>query len=166
MRVFEIEDKTRTDVRFLYDRKCPPNSSVSRTWTTWGLAHDEAQITFVEYVFYDKDPDGVREAYGCTYDSEYSLTVNAELADPEKLFVYALSLEGEGMQGVNIDPQKARAVYVFPSPMSLTAEALLRVTEQAERAREAKQDVEVALKYALFGNAADGVCLAIFPTMR
>ena len=130
MKFYSIEPQAGENAQILYDRKSPPNNSVSKTWTTRGVATDGAEITFVEYEYYDKDPDGVREAYGCLYDSEHTLTANTDKADPEKLFVYTVQGDGEILYGMDFNIEDAQAIYVLTAPKGISDEALLRLTEE------------------------------------
>ena len=136
-----------------YERKCPPNNSVTETWTTVIIKNDGAEIKFSEYTFYDNDPDGVREAYGCTYDSEYSFTVDLSKNDVQKLFVYTLNNNGTITDSIDID--SARAIYIFTSPQSISDELLLRVTEEVEKAEHYANAVEnIINEKILCGNRA------------
>lgn len=130
MRCYSIKSKTNESHRFIYETKCPPNSSVSETWRTVGLENDGAQLTFVEYDFYDKDPDGVREAYDCMYESEYEITVNSEMADSEKLFAYTVTNDNTVSYGFNIDMKNARTIFVVTEPLSVDDNTILSVTEK------------------------------------
>ncbi|MBO5416734.1 MAG: hypothetical protein J6A83_08915 [Clostridia bacterium] len=161
MRFYLIEVAEGGNLNEIYDMRCPPNNSVSETWTTRGLEVDGAQITFLEYEFYDKDPDGVREAFDCMYDSEHTLTIDTSKADAEKLFMYTVNLDGSVLRGFDIDIDKARAVYIFVEPQDFDDERLLNVTEKAENAPASQDAVKNILRCELLGGKDNSVCFAL-----
>lgn len=120
----------------IYNRKCPPNNSVYEEWTTIGLENDGSQITFVEYEFYDKDPDGVREAFDCMYDSEYKITVDISRADSSKLFAYTITKDQKLKADLDIDISDSRAIYIFTKAQNFTKELLLSITEKIENNKQ------------------------------
>ena len=159
---YEKSKEAGSDICFLYDSKIPPHGSIREEWTTHGLKHGPAKILFVEYRMEDDDIDGVWEAYGMKRESRYSFTVNAEAADPEKLFVYTLYKDGSLGTGFDIDTENTRVILVFPQPQEITAEALLCVAEKAETAPRVQGAVEEIIINALLGGKEDVMCLAYF----
>ena len=159
---YEKSKEAGSDVCFLYDLKIPPHGSIREEWTTHGLQHGPAKILFVEYRMEDDDIDGVWEAYGMKRESRYSFTVNAEEADPEKLFVYTLYKDGSLGIGFEIDTEKARAILTFTRPHTITAQQLLTVAEKAENAPRFLGEVEKIVIDELLQGAEDEICLAFF----
>ena len=159
---YEKSKEAGSDICFLYDLKIPPHGSIRQEWTTHGLKHGSAQILFVEYRMEDDDIDGVWEAYGQKRESIYRFTVNAEAADPEKLFVYTLYKDGSLGTGFDIDTGNARAILVFPRPHTITAQQLLTVAEKAENAPRFLGEVEKIVIDELLQGAEDEICLAYF----
>ena len=145
-----------------YERISPPNSSVSETWKNVGITHYDAQIMFHEYSFYDNDPDGVREAYGQMYDSEYTFTVDTSQAKEDLLFAYTLYTDGRVIQGFDIDMDTARAVYVFTKPQNITDEMLQTATEHIEQAPRYAGAVEEIIGKELIEGREDVMYLATF----
>lgn len=165
MRWYFLESEKMDGKREIYDCKCPPNSSVSETWTTRGLESDGARIIFVEYDFYDKDPDGVREAFDCTYDSVHTLTADITAADPEKLFMYTVESDGKAVFGFNADIKNAQATYVFTEKQDFSEKSLLYVTEKAKELSSSAttlddiNNVKRFIRKELLGGRTDTVCL-------
>ena len=127
----------------IYDRKCPPNNSVYEEWTTVGLENDGAQITFIEYDFYYKDPDGVREAYDCVYDSIYNITVDTSKADKQKLFALTITKDSSIIEGFDIDIKQSKVIYIFTEPYNFDNNLLLRISNQIENdSQNAKEIIE------------------------
>lgn len=155
-------DENEKDVCIIYNLNIPPHGGIRREWTTWGMKHGTAKILFVEYRMEDDDPDGVWEAFGMKADSEYSFTVDAEKADPEKLFVYTLYKDGSLGVGFDIDTDTARAILVFPYPQNITAEQLSDVAKKAENAPRVPGAVEKIVIEDLLKGDADVTCLAFF----
>ena len=147
---------------YIYESKIPPHGSIRREWTTRGIKHGEAEIRFVEYWLEDDDPDGVWEAYGQKRESEYSFTVNAEQADPEKLFVYTLYKDGALRTGFDIDTAAAQAILTFAQPWELSAQQVAAVAEKVKVAPRYAGTVEKIVIDDLLGGRADVPCLAIF----
>ena len=159
---YEKSKEAGSDICFLYDSKIPPHGSIREEWTTHGLQHGTSKILFVEYRMEDDDIDGVWEAYGMKRESRYSFTVNAENADPEKLFVYTLYKDGSLGVGFDIDTKQARSILVFAKPKTIAAEQLLDVTEKAENAPRFLGEVEKIVIDELLQGAEDEMCLAFF----
>lgn len=145
-----------------YDCKHPPNSSVSETFTTYEIVNGKAKLSFLEYDFYDLDPDGVREAYGCLYESRYTLTVDDTAYDPETLFVYTVLRDGGVQRGGKPDPDAARAIFVFSCPIESSDEALLSLTREAENLPKTAGEVETLILCTLLDGRDDGAFLAAF----
>ncbi|MBO5867862.1 MAG: hypothetical protein J6Q54_03010 [Oscillospiraceae bacterium] len=145
-----------------YDSHIPPHGSIRREWIYRGLKHGTAQITFTEYRLEDDDPDGVWEAYGQKRESEYSFTLDAQLADPEKLFVYALYKDGTLHTGFDIDPEEAVAILTFPCPQTITGEKLASLWEQVKAAPKARGAVEELVIQQLLEGKTHIPCLAWF----
>lgn len=158
MRWYSFVPEDSKKCKYIYDRKCPPNNSVYEAWTTIGLENDGAQITFVEYDYYDKDPDGVREAYDCMYDSEYNITVDISKIDSNKLFAYTVTKDKDLIIGFDIDITKARVIYLFTEPQDLTKDLILKLTEQIEID---KQNAKETIQQNLFANNKNPSCLVI-----
>ncbi|MBO5701061.1 MAG: hypothetical protein J6S71_01355 [Clostridia bacterium] len=154
------EDQSSGKPCIFYNNYIQPNNSVHREWITVGVEHDGAKISFVEYHSYDKDPDGVREDFGCMYDFEYSFTVDVLEADPEKLFVYTLYKDGRVSRGFDIDTDNARSVMVFVEPQNFSDAELAQVIEEAENAPRYAGAVEEIIKEKLLGGRKDTICLA------
>ena len=154
----EIEE----DICIMYNSNVPPHGGIRREWTTRGLKHGSSKILFVEYQLEDDDPDGVWEAYGQKRASEYSFTVNAEDADPEKLFVYTLYKDGSIGIGFDIDTIESRAIFVFANAQSFTAEQLSTVAEKAETAPRVTDAVEEIVINDLLYGSKNTICLAFF----
>lgn len=155
-------NENEKDICILYELKIPPHGSIREEWTTLGMKHGSSKILFVEYRMEDDDIDGVWEAYGMKRESRYSFTVNAEAADPEKLFVYTLYKDGSLGTGFDIDTGNARAILVFPRPHTITAQQLLTVAEKAENAPRFLGEVEKIVIDELLQGAEDEMCLAFF----
>lgn len=156
--------EARHDVPFIvYNSKIPPHGSIRREWITYGMKHADAMICFVEYRLEDDDIDGVWEAYGMKRESEYSFTVDAQKADPEKLFVYTLYEDGSLQTGFDIDTDKALAILVFPTPQNITAAQLAAVAQRITAIpwqKSAEAD-EILLTDILGGNT-NVLCLGFF----
>lgn len=155
-------NESEKDICILYELKIPPHGSIREEWTTLGMKHGPAKILFVEYRMEDDDIDGVWEAYGMKRDSEYSFTVNADKADPDKLFVYTLYKDGSMGTGFDVDTENARAILTFPQPQNITAEQLLAVTEKGEKVFRVQGAVEEIIVDELLGGSEDTMCLAYF----
>ena len=155
-------DESTKDICIMYDSNIPPHGGIRREWITMGMKHGTSKILFVEYWLEDDDPDGVWEAYGMKRESEYSFTVNAENADPEKLFAYTLYKDGSLGSGFDIETDKARAILVFAKPQNITAEQLLTVTEKAEKVPGYQGEVEGIIINDLLNGTKDVMCLAFF----
>jgi len=160
------EPQNAEQMCILYESICPPNNSVSETWKNVGITHHDANIMFHEYSFCDKDPDGVREAYGQMYDSKYTFTVDTSQAHPEKLFVYTLYMDGGVLQGFDVDIDTARAVYIFTTPQNITGEMLQSATEHAENAPHFLGEVENVIAEELLDGREDVVYLVAFRNRR
>ena len=154
----EIEE----DICIMYNSNVPPHGGIRREWTTRGMKHGSSKILFVEYRLEDDDPDGVWEAYGQKRASEYSFTVNAEDADPEKLFVYTLYKDGSIGIGFDIDTIESRAIFVFANAQSFTAEQLSTVAKKAETAPRVTDAVEEIVINDLLCGSKNTICLAFF----
>ena len=129
--------------KIIYDRKCPPNNSVYEEWITIGLVNDGAQIIFIEYDFYDKDPDGVREAYDCMYDSIYSITVDTSKTDKQKLFALTITKDSSIIEGFDIDIKQSKVIYIFTEPYNFDNNLLLRISNQIEsNSQNAKEIIQ------------------------
>lgn len=150
------------DPSYIYESKIPPHGSIRREWTTQGMKHGDAEIRFVEYRLEDDDPDGVWEAYGQKRESEYSFTVNAEQADPEKLFVYTLYKDGTLRTGFDIDTEAACAILTFSQPWELSAQQVAAVAEKVKVAPGYAGVVEKIVVDDLLDGRTDVPCLAIF----
>lgn len=161
MRYYSIEPSSPGNWKIIYDRRQPPNSSVTESWLTVGLENEGARLTFLEYIFEDDDPDGVREAYGCKYKSIYRLTADTSEADAEKIFAYTLNEDGSVVRGLGFDLERARAVYLFIKPESLDDEMLVAATEKIESAPRYLGEVESIIKRDLVGGRDDVVCFAL-----
>ena len=162
MRYYEL---TNNKCSFIYESICPPNNSVSETWTTHGIENDGAQITFLEYEFYDKDPDGVREAYGCMYDFEYKVTINTEKADENKLFAYTVTKDKTIVRGYDIDMKSVRMVYIFTKPQEIRNEEFVLVAEKIEalkRAPNEQESVKELINNHLIRGNEDVACLVAY----
>lgn len=166
MRWFYLATKNSGNYKEIYERKCPPNNSVYECWTTVGIWHNGAEVTFIEYDYYDKDPDGVREAFGSTYDSEYSITANFSGADPEKLFIYTVTGDGNVTSAPTFDINTSRAVYIFIEPTNISKELLLSITEKAEDKSLTAREIEEMLRSQLLDDREDIACLALFVKVR
>ena len=79
-------------------------------------------VFYLGYDFYDKDPDGVREAYDCMYDSVHTYTLTTEKFDSEKLHLYMFKTdntafkyvqESDCQDAIQINLQDVKAVFVF-----------------------------------------------------
>lgn len=160
-KIYGIEENEK-DVCIMYNSKVPPHGGIRREWTTVGMKNGTSKILFVEYHMEDDDPDGVWEAYGMKAESEYSFTVNAEEADPEKLFVYTLYEDGNLGVGFDIDTNTACAILVFTVPQNITAEQLLDVAKKAEDAPQVQGAVEQIVVEEMLNGADDMLCLAFF----
>lgn len=155
-------NESEKEICILYELKIPPHGSIRKEWTTLGMKHGSSKILFVEYRMEDDDIDGVWEAYGMKRDSEYSFTVNAEEADPEKLFVYTLYKDGSMKEGFAIDTANARAILTFPKAQNITAEQLLTVAEKGEKVFRERDAVEAIIVEELLCGSEDTMCLAYF----
>ncbi len=155
-------NESEQDCCIVYELKIPPHGSIREEWTTVGMKHGTAKILFVEYQMEDDDIDGVWEAYGMKRESKYSFTVNAEEADPKKLFVYTLCKDGSLSTAFDVDTELARSILVFAQPQNITAEQLLAVTEKAENAPRFLGAVEEVVTEELLGGKTDVMCLAFF----
>ena len=158
-RIAGIEESER-DICIMYDSKVPPHGSIRREWTTRGMKHGDSKIFFVEYRLEDDDPDGVWEAYGMKAESEYTFTVNAENADPEKLFVYVLCKDGGVCRDFGFDPDNAVAIFVLPRPMEVTEEQLTGIYEKAMEIPWKSDEVEKIIAEELLGGSETELCLA------
>ena len=158
MRWYSFIPENSDTCKMIYQRKCPPNNSVYECWTTVGVENDGAQITFVEYDYYDKDPDGVREAYDCMYDSEYNITVDITKSDNKKIFAYTVTKDEELILGYDIDITKTRAIYLFTEQLNLDDDLLINLTSQIEAD---KQNAEEIIRTNLF-SVKNTPCLVIF----
>lgn len=147
---------------YIYESKIPPHGSIRQEWTTRGMKHGDAEIRFVEYQLEDDDLDGVWEAYGQKRESEYSFTVNAEKADPEKLFVYTLYKDGTLRTGFDIDTEAACAILTFSQPWKMSAQQVAAVAEKVKVAPGYDGVVEKIVVDDLLGGRTDVPCLAIF----
>lgn len=145
-----------------YNSRIPPHGSIRREWITRGMAHGAARISFVEYFLEDDDPDGVWEAYGMKRESEYSFTVDAQAADPEKLFVYTLYQDGSLRTGFDVDTEAACAILTFPQPQSFTAAQLRATLEKIRQAPSADRVVEQLVIDDLLGGKTDVPWMASF----
>ena len=152
-----IPDNTE-NCSIIYNRKCPPNNSVYEEWITVGLENDGAQITFIEYDFYDKDPDGVREAYDCVYDSIYNITVDTSKADKQKLFAYTVTKENNVITGFDIDISKTKVVYIFTEPQNFDNNLLITVSKEIE---SDSQNAKETIEQNLLANNKNSSCLVI-----
>ena len=135
-----IPDNTE-NCSIIYNRKCPPNNSVYEEWITVGLVNDGAQIIFVEYDFYDKDPDGVREAYDCVYDSVYNITVDTSKVDNQKLFAYTVTKDYNVITGFDIDISKTKVVYIFTKPQNFDNNFLITVSKEIENYNQNAEEI-------------------------
>ena len=154
--------KGEEDPYVFYELKIPPHGSIREEWTTVGMEHGGAQISFVEYAMEDDDIDGVWEAYGMKRESEYSFTIHADAADPEKLFVYTLSKDGNLATGYDFDPEQVNAILVFPQAQSFTAEQLADAWEQVKNAPRVSGAVEAIVRDVLLGGREDVMGFAYF----
>lgn len=152
----------KEDPYIFYELKIPPHGGIREEWTIIGMEHSTSKIFFVEYRKEDDDPDGVWEAYGMKAESVYTFTVNAEEADPDKLFVYALYKDGSLHTGFDIDAKNARAILVFSKPQCITAQQLLDAAQKAENAPRVAGAVEQIVLDDLLNGADDVLCLAYF----
>lgn len=150
------------DLGIFWELKIPPHGGIRREWTTIGMKHDGAAISYVEYRLEDDDPDGVWEAYGMKRDSEYSFTVHAENADPEKLFVYTLDKDGTLHTGFDIDPSKAGVILTFARKQDISAAQLADVWEKVKQAPRVQGAVEGIVIRDLLNGMEDQLCLAYF----
>ena len=133
----------------IYQRKCPPNNSVYEEWTTVGIENDGAQITFIEYDFYDKDPDGVREAYDCVYDSVYNITVDTSKIDTEKLFVYTVTKDGSLISGFDINMKNSRLITILTKPKNFDNNFLINLSNRIETN---KSNIQQIINQTFFKN--------------
>lgn len=152
MRWYSYIPESLEKCQIIYNRKCPPNNSVYEEWITVGLENDGAQITFVEYEFYDKDPDGVREAYDCMYDSEYNITVDISKFDSQKLFVYTLTKDGSLITNPDIDIAKSKAIFIFTEPQNENKTLISSISKQIEN--DTKNMTQILQQSALPKNSA------------
>ncbi|MBQ4509826.1 MAG: hypothetical protein II984_03800 [Clostridia bacterium] len=152
MRWYSYIPESLEKCQIIYNRKCPPNNSVYEEWITVGLENDGAQITFVEYEFYDKDPDGVREAYDCMYDSEYNITVDISKFDSQKLFVYTVAKDGSLITNSDIDIAKSKAIFIFTELQNGNEDILLNLLKQIEN--DIKNMTQILQQSALPKNSA------------
>lgn len=155
-------EENEKDVCIVYDLNIPPHGGIREEWTTRGMKNGTSKILFVEYTKEDDDPDGVWEAYGMKAESVYTFTVNAEEADPEKLFVYTLYKDGSLGVGFDVDIESAEAILVFIEPQEFDAEKLMKVTQKAKKEFRNSDTVVKLVKDALLNGADDVLCLAFF----
>lgn len=160
-KIYDKEER-RDEPFCFYKLDIPPHGGIRREWTTRGMKHGQASIFFVEFWLEDDDPDGVWEAYGQKRDSEYSYTVHAEEADPEKLFAYTLYQDGSLRAGFDIDTDAACAILVLPRAQAITAAQLRDAWEQVKAAPRVSGAAEEIIRKELLGGAEDVLCLAIF----
>ena len=143
MRWYSFIPENSDSCKMIYQRKCPPNNSVYEEWTTVGIENDGAQITFVEYDYYDKDPDGVREAYDCMYDSKYNITVDTSKTDKQKLFALTITKDSSIIEGFDIDIKQSKVIYIFTEPYNFDNNLLLRISNQIENdSQNAKEIIQ------------------------
>ncbi|MBQ8907241.1 MAG: hypothetical protein IJY71_01470 [Clostridia bacterium] len=168
MTVFTLATPEYDKGHSTYARKHPPNSSVSETWTTYGFENGGAIIRFVQYDYYDLDPDGVREAYGCLYDDIHTVTPDTSEADPEKLFAYTVTMDGKVERGLSLDLDAAAMVLVLAEPHPLTDEALLSAYTAIQEAHTEKKlsltEGEALLRRLLFDGREDVLGIAVLLT--
>ena len=149
MRWYSFIPENLDSCKMIYQRKCPPNNSVYEEWTTVGIENDGAQITFVEYDFYDKDPDGVREAYECMYDSVYNITVDTSKIDTEKLFVYTVTKDGSLISGFDINMKNSRLITILTEPKNFDNNFLINLSNRIETN---KSNIQQIINQTFFQN--------------
>lgn len=155
-------NESEKDICILYELNIPPHGSIREEWTTLGVKHGQSKILFVEYRMEDDDIDGVWEAFGMKRESRYSFTVNAEEADPEKLFVYTLYQDGSLYTGFDIDTKQACAILAFAQPQEITAEQLAAVARKVKDAPWVSGAVEKIIVDELLGGREDVLSLSYF----
>ena len=149
MRWYSFIPENSDSCKMIYQRKCPPNNSVYECWTTVGIENDGAQITFVEYDYYDKDPDGVREAYECMYDSVYNITVDTSKIDTEKLFVYTVTKDGSLISGFDINMKNSRLITILTEPKNFDNNFLINLSNRIETN---KSNIQQIINQTFFKN--------------
>ena len=149
MRWYSFIPENSDSCKMIYQRKCPPNNSVYEEWTTVGIENDGAQITFVEYDYYDKDPDGVREAYECMYDSVYNITVDTSKIDTEKLFVYTVTKDGSLISGFDINMKNSRLITILTEPKNFDNNFLINLSNRIETN---KSNIQQIINQTFFQN--------------
>ena len=149
MRWYSFIPENSDSCKMIYQRKCPPNNSVYECWTTVGIENDGAQITFVEYDYYDKDPDGVREAYECMYDSVYNITVDTSKIDTEKLFVYTVTKDGSLISGFDINMKNSRLIIILTEPKNFDNNFLINLSNRIETN---KSNIQQIINQTFFKN--------------
>ena len=149
MRWYSFIPENSDTCKMIYQRKCPPNNSVYEEWTTVGIENDGAQITFIEYDFYDKDPDGVREAYECMYDSVYNITVDTSKIDTEKLFVYTVTKDGSLISGFDINMKNSRLITILTEPKNFDNNFLINLSNRIETN---KSNIQQIINQTFFQN--------------
>lgn len=157
----DVEPENPEKGEIYYSSKYPPNSSVDESFITIGVVKGEAKILFEKYDMVDKDPDGVREAYGCLYDPIHTFTVDESAADPAVIFAYTLTKAGDVKQGLPLDLDAARSIFLFTEPHEVTAETLLFVTEKAESFSLDVHAMEELIKKDVL-DGKDALCLMLF----
>ena len=149
MRWYSFIPENSDSCKMIYQRKCPPNNSVYECWTTVGIENDGAQITFVEYDYYDKDPDGVREAYDCMYDSIYNITVDTSKIATEKLFVYTVTKDGSLISGFDINMKNSRLITILTEPKNFDNNFLINLSNRIETN---KSNIQQIINQTFFQN--------------
>ena len=149
MRWYSFIPENSDSCKMIYQRKCPPNNSVYECWTTVGIENDGAQIIFIEYDFYDKDPDGVREAYECMYDSVYNITVDTSKIDTEKLFVYTVTKDGSLISGFDINMKNSRLIIILTEPKNFDNNFLINLSNRIETN---KSNIQQIINQTFFKN--------------
>jgi len=159
---FIVKSDSVSNCDEVYDRKHPPNSSVSETWTTYGLEYDGATVCFVEYDYYDLDPDGVRDAFDCKYDSVHTLTVNVSESDRNRFFMYTLYMDDSVVFGFDIDTEHARSIFVFSQPHEPDNEQLKLITQMVESKSASRKKIEDLIYRNILNCREDLICYALF----
>lgn len=142
----------------VYDRKSKSNTSVSENWITLGIRKNGAQITFVEYDFYDLDPDGVRDAYDCMYDSVHEIDIDTTQMGNVGFTLYALYGDGRVERNADIDMKSARSVFAFTDPISLTNDEIIALTESLEGAPKVNGAIDNVLESTVLYGKIDTGC--------
>lgn len=145
-----------------YNRRSKPNSSVDEEWITYGVIKGDAKLLFEEYHFSDNDPDGVREAYGCMYETVNTFTMDASAADPAHFFVYTLQADATVSEGLAPNLDTARMIFVFTEPRTLATEKLLFVAQAIESKAVDWEQMSAFLQKELL-DGEDTPCLVVFP---